>query len=171
MGTLIPTLGSPVPAPTVLAVVHCPLQLQVEVPADGGDTGGLQVDSALESIPVPKALAQKDESKVLSSSEATLLSITDDGRLWRWVITEEHDESQPASSTASSTGITFRGSGESNASGELVGSSSNGFVSDLIFKVCFQITCLVYFGSLSFLGYFSQLLTLRELIVSCLLTV
>lgn len=154
MGTLIPSLGSPVPAPIVLAVVHCPLQLQVEVPADGGDSGGLQVDSASESIPVPKALAQKDESKVLSSSEATLLSITDDGRLWRWVITEEHDESQPASST----GITSRGSGESNASGELVGSFSNGFVSDLIFKVCFQITCSVHFGSLSFLGFFYSFL-------------
>lgn len=143
MGTLMPSIGSPVPAPTVLAVVHCPLQLQVEISSDGDHSGGLQVNSASESIPVPSTLSQKDqhvETKVSSPVEATLLSITDDGRLWRWVINEEDAESESASSNGMKP--TSRNSGESNSSGELVHSSSNGYNSDPLFKVCLIATKL-----------------------------
>lgn len=138
MGTLMPSIGSPVPAPTVLAVVHCPLQLQVEASLDGDHSGGLQVNSASEAIPVPNALSQKEkhvEKMVSSPVEATLLSITDDGRLWRWVINEDDAEIESASSNGMKP-RSHRNSGESNSSGELANSSSNGFNSDLLFKVC-----------------------------------
>jgi hypothetical protein len=155
MGTLMPTIGSPVPAPAVLAVVHCPLQLQVQTSSNSDQSRSLQVNSASESIPVPSALSQNDqhtETKASSPLEATLLSVTDDGRLWRWVINEDDTESESASSNG--VKLTPGNSRESNTSGELVHASSNGFSSELLFKVCstpakfrrIHIFILIYVG-------------------------
>ena len=137
MGTLMPSIGSPVPAPVVLAVVHCPLQLQVQTSSNNDQSKSLQVNSASESIPVPNTMSQNDqhiETKVSSPLEATLLSVTDDGRLWRWVINEDDAESESPSSNG--VKLTPRNSGESNTSGDLVHSSSNGSSSETLFKVC-----------------------------------
>lgn len=133
----MPTIGSPVPAPAVLAVVHCPLQLQVQTSSNDDQSSSLQVNSASESIPAQSTLSQSDqyiETKVSSLLEATLLSVTDDGRLWRWVINEDGTESESASPNG--VKLTPRDSGESNTSGELVHSSSNGYNSEPLFKVC-----------------------------------
>ncbi|XP_024388450.1 uncharacterized protein [Physcomitrium patens] len=136
MGTLMPSIGSPVPAPAVLAVVHCPLQLQVQKSSNDNQSSSLQVDSLPGAISVSSTLAQNDqlvEVKILPALEATLLSITDDGRLLRWVINGDDAESEPISLTG--TKLTHRNSGESNTTGELVHSNSNGLNSEALFKL------------------------------------
>ncbi|CAM6125774.1 unnamed protein product [Calypogeia fissa] len=100
--SLMPFMGSPVPAPTVLAVVHCPLQVQVRKTTGKGkeDTPTLQ----LSSIPLPgsspaptgfiESPRHEKESSALSTSnddeevlvEATFVCVTDDGKLWQWII-------------------------------------------------------------------------------------
>lgn len=96
--TLIPPMGSPVPAPTVLAVIHCPLQVQVQnIEIEEESTPRLQLDSLPlpGSAPSPTGFIEnlKDDlggsqlaSSVGSLVEATFVSITDDGRLWQWVV-------------------------------------------------------------------------------------
>jgi hypothetical protein len=94
----MPSLGSPVPAPTILAVVHCPLQVQVQTVGTGKEsTPTLQ----LSSIPLPGSCpaptgyintprlenapnmssATKEEEVIL---EVTFVCLTDDGKLWQW---------------------------------------------------------------------------------------
>lgn len=150
MGTLMPSIGSPVPAPAVLAVVHCPLQLQVQKSSNDNQSSSLQVDSLPGAISVSSTLAQNDqlvEVKILPALEATLLSITDDGRLLRWVINGDDAESEPISLTG--TKLTHRNSGESNTTGELVHSNSNGLNSEALFKV-HSIRAKCYFHFLGF---------------------
>ncbi|KAL2631416.1 hypothetical protein R1flu_016102 [Riccia fluitans] len=96
--TLIPLMGTPVPAPTVLAVIHCPLQVQVQKFEPGREsTRNLQLDllPMPGSAPLPTGLTENIKNDVNSPQlapaegnllEVTFVSITDDGRLWQWAV-------------------------------------------------------------------------------------
>lgn len=148
----MPTAGSAVPIPNVLAVVHCPLQVHVQTSSGDDQHGLIQLNGLPEpqSIPAPNKIAlenQAIESKASLSHEASFLSITDDGRLWHWVINEEDCNGEPVYSNgvkkfllSLEIGSTPRAEAESNSSADggtqLVNSSSNGVYSEPIFKVC-----------------------------------
>ncbi|KAL3689312.1 hypothetical protein R1sor_015621 [Riccia sorocarpa] len=96
--TLIPLMGTPVPAPTVLAVIHCPLQVQVHKSESGKEgAASLHLDSIPlpGSSPLPTGLIENTENDEYSPQlsllegnllEATFVSITDDGKLWQWAV-------------------------------------------------------------------------------------
>lgn len=151
-GALIPSMGSPVPAPTVLAVVHCPLQLQVQTSSYVDEPPLLQLNSQPPpfSVPAPKEVLQECQSTEaipILSLEATFLSLSDDGRLWQWVMSEDTSASEAAHSNGSNYVLTSPGvysttktSLDSASSGEggsqALHSTSNGLNPEPVFKVC-----------------------------------
>lgn len=98
--SLMPSIGSPVPAPSVLAVIHCPLQAQVQNVGKGKEgTPTLQISliPLPGSSPAPTGLIDSPRSKRLPSTlsasaeeevllEATFVCVTGDGKLWQWIV-------------------------------------------------------------------------------------
>jgi hypothetical protein len=154
METLIPLMGSSA-LPTVLAVVHHPMQLHVQT-FEGNQAPALQLNTflPLNTLPVPQSLMMQDgnpiEVKPFRSLDATILSISDDGRLWQWLIsaavpgTDEglahmtgSKEAAVHLETSTHTGIAaldLMANEEQQNRPPL--SSSNGVASELVFKVC-----------------------------------
>lgn len=102
----MPSLGTSVPAPSVLAVANCPVQLQVHKskgcksdddvpqlklsshlgPGKASSTPGQSLVNAGGHQLDSRAVSPEETS---SFSQTTFLSISDDGRLWHWVMTAE----------------------------------------------------------------------------------
>ncbi|KAH9305181.1 hypothetical protein KI387_009585, partial [Taxus chinensis] len=86
---LIPLMGTSVPSPTVLAVSYCSSELEIEKAGriDLEETSGVN----LFELPV---YTEKTASSILSGQsalvpETALISISDDGKVWKWLLTAE----------------------------------------------------------------------------------
>jgi len=154
METLIPLMGSSA-LPTVLAVVHHPMQLHVQT-FEGNQAPALQLNTflPLNTLPIPQSLMMQDsnpiEVKPFRSLDATILSISDDGRLWQWLISAAvpgTDEGLAHMNGSKEAGVHLETSTHTSiAALDLMAneeqqnrpplSSSNGVASELVFKVC-----------------------------------
>lgn len=136
MDVLLPSLGTSVPAPTILSVVNCSFQILVENSRNdiqkesSAPSLHLKPSSKLGSVPIvavappgagnssPLSSRLNDEDK--ASVETTLLSISDDGRVWHWSMVSE------GSSRHSSESIAMNASDKSNLLIKDVESRENG---------------------------------------------
>ncbi|KZV18872.1 WD repeat-containing protein 11-like [Dorcoceras hygrometricum] len=81
MEELIPLIGTSVPSPSLLAVTISQLDSTLQ------DIGRLCLDTTSHDIDFDNPFDFVDESSIISRTH--LLSISDDGKLWKWCLTAE----------------------------------------------------------------------------------
>ncbi|CAA6672652.1 unnamed protein product [Spirodela intermedia] len=82
---LMPTIGTPVPSPSVLAVILC--QSESTIQNVGYLSLNLPSSSSLTSMTNERPLDFRQKSTF--TSKKCLLSITDDGKIWNWLLVSE----------------------------------------------------------------------------------
>lgn len=86
MEELIPLIGTSVPSPSLLAVTISQLDSTLQ------DIGKLCSDAASLDIDFDSPFDFVDESSIISKTH--LISISDDGKLWKWCLTAEESTVQ-----------------------------------------------------------------------------
>eukprot|EP01018_Ginkgo_biloba_P039533 Gb_06602 [translate_table: standard] len=89
MEALMPSVGTPVPSPAVLAVSHCPSEFKLEKVSrtfseELSDVKHFQLHTYTEST--DPSMLSNQAALVL---ETPFISISDDGKMWNWSLTAE----------------------------------------------------------------------------------
>lgn len=83
MEELMPSLGSSIPSPAILSVVLCQSESAFQ------NVGRLCTDSSFTSSIVDSSPSLNLPGRMGCGARTTLISISDDGKIWNWLLTSE----------------------------------------------------------------------------------
>ncbi|KAF3790619.1 WD repeat-containing protein 11 [Nymphaea thermarum] len=152
MEELMPSLGNTVPSPNILAVTLYPAESVLE------NVGELCSDLLLKSpLHAVEDAAKSLDRELLLASDTFLISISDDGKIWKWLLTAEgvnrnssnmkavFDNTHNVDSTLNTEQLDASGSGhicdsvkesETGSCDHFASSAVTAVKHELVFKVC-----------------------------------